>query len=186
MAEIKSYKPEHRQAVRQICLETGPNSALTDPKMREYILSAYCDYYIENEPQNAFVLTDDSEMAQGYILCAENFKAYSKAFRPYLKKILKTGFVNCLEAFGEYLAYAVYSKKYPSHLHIDLNSGFRGGGNGSKMIQMLLEKLKSNGSKGVMLIVGTGNVKAIKFYKKNGFKVLRRIGEGTVMAKELN
>ena len=54
------------------------------------------------------------------------------------------------------------------------------------MIQMLLDKLKSNGSKGVMLIVGTGNVKAIKFYKKNGFKVLRRIGEGTVMAKELN
>ena len=46
--------------------------------------------------------------------------------------------------------------------------------------------MKANGAKAIMLVVGTGNVRGINFYKKNGFKIKASFkNSGTVMAKEL-
>ena len=49
----------------------------------------------------------------------------------------------------------------------------------------LLSHLKSEGVKAVMLIVGSGNKPAVRFYKRNGFKVLISAFGGTVMGLKL-
>ena len=186
MVTVKKYEPKYYKDVQQVCLNTGPDSALTDPKMRDYILYTFCNYYIEQEPENVFVLVDDNDVAQGYVFGSLKFKNYLKNFKPYLKEVRKTGRENYFEAVAEVIAHGVYSIKYPSHLHIDINEPFRGNGNGSKMITALTDHLKSKGSKAVMLIVGTGNTRGINFYKKNGFKIKATLkNSGTVMAKEL-
>ncbi len=182
---IKPYEKKYKTDVQQVCINTGPKSAVTDPKIREYILSAFCNYYIEQEGQNCLVLVDENDAAQGYILCSENFKEFSKNFAPYLNKIKKCGTQNYIEVLGEVLATGFFAKKYPAHLHIDLNEQCRNGGYGSKMIGMLCENLKAKGICGVMLVVGSGNTDAIRFYKKNGFRKLLSAFGGTVMAKEL-
>ena len=182
---IKPYEEKYKADVQQVCINTGPDAAATDPKTREYILSAFCDYYVEQEGENALVLVDESDKAQGYILCAESFNQFRKNFNPYLRKIRKCGFSFCIEALGEMLATGIFAKKYPAHLHIDLNEQCRNGGYGSKMIEMLCENLKSKGICGIMLVVGSGNTDAIRFYKKNGFRKLLNAFGGTVMAKEL-
>lgn len=185
MFVIRPYEEKYKKNVQQVCINTGPDSAATDDKIREYILSAYCDYYIEQESQNCLVLVDENDAAQGYILCAENFKRFRRNFAPYLRKIKKCGFINYVEVIGEVLISGLFSKKYPAHLHIDLNEQCRNGGYGSKMVGMLCESLKSKGICGIMLVVGSGNTDAIRFYKKNGFRKLLSACGGTVMAKEL-
>lgn len=186
MVIIKGYEAKYREHVQQVCITTGPDEAATDPKVREYILNTFCNYYIEQESENAFVLVDETDTAQGYVLGALSFRKFFKNMKPYLKSVKKTGNKNYFSAVTEILAHSVFSFKYPSHLHIDINKDFRGNGNGSKLIATLTENLRKQGSKGVMLIVGSHNTKAIKFYKKNGFRTLLSLkNSGTVMAKEL-
>ena len=149
---IRPYEEKYKSDVQQVCLNTGPKSALTDPVMREYILSAFCDYYIDQESENVLVLIDEDDKAQGYILCSESFRKFKKGFIPYLKKIRKSGFMNYVEILGEIVGTGIFSKKYPAHLHIDLNEQCRNGGYGSKMTEMLCDSLKKKGIPGIMLI----------------------------------
>ena len=186
MVTVKSYEPKYYKDVQQVCLNTGPESALTDPTMRDFILFTFCNYYLEQEPENVFVLVDENDIAQGYVFGAMNFRKYLNNFKPYLKTVKKLGKEYYRDAIGEILAHAVFSVKYPSHLHIDINEPFRGNGNGSKMVSTLTEHMKTNGAKAIMLVVGTSNKRGINFYKKNGFKIITSFkSSGTVMAKEL-
>lgn len=185
MLEIKPYKEKYFEDVRQVCVNTGPVEAKTDAAAREHLLAVYCDYYCEKEPRNVFVLVDENDIAQGYILCAENFRDYRKNFAPYMKKLRKSGIGNCVLPLGEQIVYSFFGRKYPAHLHIDINPELTGGGNGTRLMQTLLKHLKAKGVRGVMLIVGSVNTVAIRFYKRNGFKILCSLCGGTAMAKEL-
>ncbi len=187
MVVIKKYEPKYFDDVRQVCINTGPKEASTDPNMRDFILFTFCDYYLEQEPENVFILVDEeTDTAQGYVFGARDFKTYLKNIKPYLAKVKKTGKAFYRDAIGEILGHAIYSLKYPAHLHIDINAPFRGNGNGSRMISTLTEHMKkTHGVKAIMLIVGTSNKRGINFYKKNGFKKIRVLKGGTVMAKEL-
>lgn len=187
MVTIKNYEEKYRDDVRMVCLKTGPGSALTDKKMHDYILGTYCDYYIEREPQNVLVLVDENDKAQGYCFGATNFGRYIKAFKPYLKKVRKTGAMNYISALAEIFGHRIFAKKYPAHIHIDLNEGFRGNGNGSEMVKRQLENLKKQEAKGVMLITGAGNTGAIKFYSRLGFRTILHLkkADAEIMAKEL-
>lgn len=185
MLEIKKFDKKYLEDVRQVCINTGPEEAKNNSAEKEKLLAVYCDYYCEQEPQNVFILVDENDTAQGYILCAENAKNYCKNFAPYMQKLRKHGIGACVIPLGEQFIYKFFAKKYPAHLHIDINREFTGNGNGTKMMQTLLEHLKNKGVKGVMLIVGAHNTAAVRFYKRNGFKVLCSLGGGTAMAKEL-
>lgn len=185
MVEIRRFEEKYIENVRQVCVNTGPIAARTDPVEREKLLAVYCDYYCEKEPQNVFVLVDESDTAQGYILCAEDIRTYRKAFAPYMQKLRKFGIKECFIPWGEEFIYRFFSKKYPAHLHVDINKPFRGNGNGTRLMETLLGHLKSKNVKGVMLIVGSHNTAAIRFYKRNGFKILCSLFGGTAMAKEL-
>ena len=185
MIEIKSFETKYCEDIRQVCINTGPDAAKTDPAEKEKLLAEYCDYYCQSEPENVFVLVDENDKAQGYILCSEDIKKYRKGFAPYMQVIRRHGVGACVIPWGEQIIYRFFGKKYPAHLHIDINESFRGNGNGSQMMQTLLTHLRSKGVRGVMLIVGAHNTAAVRFYKRNGFRVLCSLGGGTAMAKEL-
>lgn len=185
MVTIKRYEPKYKEDVRQVCINTGPSEASTDPKMRDFILFTFCDYYCEQEPDNVFVLVDENDRAQGYCFAALDFKAYKKAFKPYMKKVKEIGANFYLETKGEVLLHELYSGKYPAHLHIDINAPFRGNGNGSRMVAAQLDNIRSKGAKGIMLVVGASNTRGINFYEKNGFESIKKYAGGLVMAREL-
>ncbi len=185
MVRIAPFEEKYKKDVQQVCLNTGPKEALTDKNTADYILNTFCNYYCECETENTFVLVDENDRGQGYVFCASNFRKYIKDFKQYLPVIKKTGKENYIEALGEVFATMIFSVVYPAHMHIDLNEGFRGSGNGSAMVQKELALQRSKGVKGIMLIVGTGNTGAQKFYKKNGFKKIVSMRDGTVMAQRL-
>ena len=178
--QIRPYKETDKNNFRHICLATSVGTDAPE-KEQSFILKLYCDYYIEQEPENCFALADDNDNAVGYILCSENMKRYIKATKPYRAEIKKLGFIRYLYSWGEIIAHLPAAKKCRAHMHIDILSDYQHKGYGTKLIDALKENLSSKGINSVMLVVNTSNKNAVRFYKKNGFRSFLNFGKGILM-----
>lgn len=178
--QIRPYKETDKNNFRKICIATSVGSDAPEKEQR-FILELYCDYYIEQEPENCFALADDNDEAVGYILCSENMKRYIKEMKPYRESIRKLGFFRYLYSWGEIIGHLPASKKCKAHMHIDILSDYQHKGYGTQLINALRENLSSKGINSVMLVVSANNKNAVRFYKKNGFKAFLNFGKGILM-----
>lgn len=184
MNRIRKYESEDRENLKKICIETSglPTETETD---RKFLFLMYNDYYAEKEPDNVFVAVNDEDEAVGYILCAEDFGKYLSVFRKtYLPEIRKLGFKYYFMAMGEIGVHKLFAKKFKAHLHIDILSECQGKGTGTALMNELKNHLKSKGINKLMLSCGMGNKLAIKFYKKNNFRIHRNIMGSCIMVSE--
>lgn len=183
---IRPYEAKDKENIRFICLETA-NKANGSEYERNFLLNTYCDYYIENEPHNCFVAADENDKAVGYILCTENFDAFSKIFfTKYTENYIKFKGIYRLALKASVIEQKKYKTDYPAHLHIDLLPEYQQKGLGRQLIDTLCNHLKSKGVKGVMLSVFVGNKGAIRFYEKCGFTRVKKEITSIVFAKKLN
>ncbi len=184
MNRIRKYESKDRDNLKKICIETSGLPTETE-KDRSFLFLMYNDYYAEIEPQNVFVAVNENDEAVGYILCAEDFEKYLSVFKKaYLSEIKKLGFKYYFMALGEISVHRLFSKKYKAHLHIDILSECQGKGTGTALMNELKRHLKSKGINKLMLSCGMGNKSAIKFYKKNNFRLLRNIMGSCIMVSE--
>jgi ribosomal protein S18 acetylase RimI-like enzyme len=147
--------------------------------MKEFLLTAFCDYYIEKEPQNCFVVADDQK-AFGYILCAENSKAWSELFsKEYVGKLSNLSLQQYCE--GTIATPLKFADQYPAHLHIDILPDCQRMGIGTKLMDALVSHLRDKNIPGLMFSVARTNVSAQAFYKKYGFAVLEERENEIVM-----
>lgn len=177
--QIRPYEPKDFDDVRFICLNSEGPCDLNEAE-RHYILTTYCDYYIEREPQNCFVAADDNDRAVGYVLCAADYDPYRTVFlAEYLPRIPAQHLQMRFGARGSTVLQNKYKAEYPAHLHIDVLPEYQRGGLGSKMVDALRARLRETGAPGVMLTVGTGNKVGRSFYEKYGFTFLETVGGDT-------
>ena len=55
--------------------------------MKRVLLTVFCHYYIEQEPQHCFVAVNEEDEAVGYVLCAADFMTWEEKFTElYMKK----------------------------------------------------------------------------------------------------
>lgn len=178
MPNVRSYEEKDKPYVQKVCLENA-GGAIINADYRKFILTMFCNYYIECEPSTCFVAVDDNDRAVGYVICAKNFDAYLKRFfKDYFPNIplkYKPG------ALAEILAHAIYRKSYPAHLHIDISSEFQRRGLGHRLIDALTAALGEYDVRSVMLVVGSGNEQGRNFYKKYGFKEIGNLSAGIAM-----
>ena len=185
MITIRKYQEKDKERLREICIKTSRLPIETEAQ-RQYLYLMYNDYYTEVEGENCFVAADENDVAVGYILCAENFSKYSKVFRKlYLPEIKKLGMNFYFMAIGEMAAHFLYSKKYPAHLHIDILDVCQGQGVGTRLMNELKNHLKSKNVPALMLSCGGDNTMAVKFYKKNSFKVVKNLAGSYIMGIDL-
>lgn len=170
--EIRKYKSKDYENFRNICIETASEGMRSTEAKKKMLTLTYCEYYTERESSVCFALADDSDSAVGYIICASDNKRYAKAFAPYVRKIAKYSLIQASGAYFGARIYKPYYKDYPAHLHIDILPEYQHLGYGTKLMNALKEELQSRNIGGVMLSVSAHNENAVKFYKKNGFKVL--------------
>lgn len=182
--QTEKYNDKYRQDVQYVCLKTGPDEAPYDERVGTYILNCYCNYYIDWEKNNCFVLTDNDK-AVGYVLCAPYYKKYRQKSADYIKTAKKYAGKDRNEIRAEQFALRLFSKKYPAHLHIDILEQYTGKGSGTALMKTLLGHLKNTGVKGVMLIVGSGNKEAQRFYSRLGFKTKINAFGAKVMTMKL-
>ena len=181
--KIRKYQADDKDSCQRICLETflGKRS----PKTDKMLLLLYNDYYLEKEPLNAFVLTDDERVC-GYILTSESFPEYREIFiNEYLSSLKKLSLKQYLLKKISLFIEGKIAKRFPSHLHIDILSPYTGKGSGSEMLGLALNALREKGVKGIFLGVGSNNRKAVKFYLKQGFRKKLRLPSVIYMVKEL-
>jgi len=64
---------------------------------------------------------------------------------------------------------------YPAHLHIDILAPYQHQGIGSKLISLYENHVKSHNVPGIHLDTSNKNFKAIPFYFKHGYKIIRKL-----------
>ncbi len=165
---IRKFEKKDFENVEYVCLNSEGN-VLSD-ELGRFILHTFCDYYLEHEPENCFVV-DDNGRAVGYIICAENYDTYKEIFdKEYLPLTKDCGEELYQWALVSTVLQQKYKEDYPAHLHIDLLPEYQRQGWGGKLLRTLFDHLRSKGIKGVMLTAGTDNTTAGNFYKKYGFE----------------
>lgn len=182
---IRKYEPEDRAQVVKICLHNADLEDASSP-IGEFIYQMFCSYYVDIEPENCFVAVDDNDVPFGYVYGAADFDRYAVQFENYLKTIREIDGGKYLpDALVEMYNHYIYKNEYPAHLHIDLLENGRGSGVGSALIKKYCENIKSRGINGVMLIVGSDNIRGRNFYEKNGFTLLADKHSGAAYGKKL-
>lgn len=185
MIGIRKYQPKDKPAVRHILIETSrlPVETEKDIKLLELL---YNDFYTEVTPEYCFVAVNEKDEAVGYIICAPDYKSFRRKFMKfYLPEIKELGMKYYFQAFMDVMGHALYAHKYPAHLHINVLNMCQGQGTGTHLMNALKDELRKSGIKGLMLSCAADNDGAIRFYKRNDFKVLSVISGGCMMAVEL-
>ncbi len=173
--KIRPYEARDKEDVR-FALFNSDGPCKSTKRGINFSLAVYCDYYIEKEPENCFVAADDNDKAIGYIICAEDFDVFKKRFvAEYYPKIKSWEFRRRKSALRSIIPHEKYKEDYPAHLHIDILPEYQRMGLGHKMTDVLLERLKNKGVKGVMLTTWIKNEKGRGFYDKYGFTLLEEM-----------
>ena len=179
---IRPYEAGDEDACYRVCLETGNfgvdgTHLFDDPKLLGHI---YTGPYLKLVPELAFVL-EDNEGVCGYALGALDSEAfysqveaewypalrdqYPEPTGPKENWTLDEGLCNTIhhpptpKLFDEYTA----------HLHIDIIERGQGKKMGRKMMDVLLDELRAQGSTGVHFGVSHRNKNAQGFYHNYGF-----------------
>ncbi len=191
---IRDYAAKDREAAFYICMKTGDHGADGEAFFREdpdALGRVYVEPYLQFEPGLALVLEDDSGVC-GYALGAsdtrEFYQRYDREIRPHLvaKFAEPLGDSSAWNRVQEthhsyhhpdYVLPEPYDQ-YPAHLHIDLLPRAQGSGWGRKLIETLLDRLRTLDVAGVHLGMSGVNHTAYGFYRHLGFEELKRTGSG--------
>ena len=182
--KVVPYSPEHIDELRAICIEQASERARTDETYGHFTLLMYCDPYLEHGV--AYMLLDDDGVARGYVLAAEDVQQWRRNFEPYRQQILALGPEYQQRIAGELAFYEKVADEYPAHLHIDISEDYTGGGNGRKLMEALLARLREDGVAGVAFGVSATNERAIGFYRHMGFEPLENFDDGHTFCMKLS
>ena len=174
-------------AVYRICLRTadiGDDASATedDPDAAGHI---YAGPYVALEPQHAFVLDGPNGVA-GYAVGVLDTNAfYERMERDWLpalrRHIPNPGPDESRWRGSDARRWKIHQRqsepawlleRYPSHAHINLYAEARGGGNGRRILEAVMQTLVDAGSPGIHLGVARHNVKALAFYRALGLEQL--------------
>ena len=182
MPTVRPYQEKDKELVQNLCLRNA-DCMDSSEETKKFILTMYCNYYIEQEPCNCFVAVNDNDEAVGYIICSESYDNYERIFNDnYLNQCAALGPKRYVDAKLDLLSHSMFKKEYPTHFHIDIDDNYQRMGIGSLLISTLKAHLRKKNINGMMMVCGEDNDNAIKFYKKNGFRDLITTKMGHAMA----
>ena len=171
---VRPYEAKDKEDVRFICLNSeGPCEE--SEEFQRYILTTYCDYYIEKEPYNCFVAANEEDRAVGYIICTENFDAFLQCFTDEYAEKMKYNKYLYKATLRSVKLQKTFKELYPAHLHIDVLPEYQRQGLGHQLVDRLCAHLKAKNVPGVMLTVGSSNEVGQSFYNKYGFTKLKTV-----------
>ena len=184
--KIRPYEEKDRENVRFVCLNSeGPCDMNATGQF--FILTTYCDYYIECEPENCFVAADENDRAVGYIICTEDYDTFRPRFlEEYLPRLDKLGPHYRISAKNSTRLQEKHKAEYPAHMHIDLLPEYQRMGIGSQLVDTLAAHLKAKKIPGVMLTVGSSNQVGQNFYRKYGFTQIDKMPGDIAFGLKIN
>jgi ribosomal protein S18 acetylase RimI-like enzyme len=179
--DIRPYHPSDLYMLYRICLLTGDSgkdaSAMyRDPELLGHV---YAAPYAHFEPDLCFILTRDNAPI-GYVLGTRDstqfFARCEAEWYPQLRQRYPkpadddtSPDASMIRSIHTIKSVFAEREPYPAHLHIDLLPAGQGQGQGRRMMQTFLNRLRELRISGVSLGVGRRNTGAIGFYERMGF-----------------
>ncbi len=193
---IRTIRPEDKGQIITITWKTGlfgedltGRHIVPDKKLFSYL---YSWYYVTYEPENCFVAEVDGEIA-GYIIGTSDTRRQRMRFQSsMIPKIYKR--VLYLQKFGllydqsalDWINGTLHEEvrsyqeplpdmvdQYPAHLHLNVLPRYQRLGIGQSLLERFIEKMREADADGIHLITTSINRKAVPFYKKNGFDIVK-------------
>ena len=186
MAEIRSYKPQDRSALRQICCDTADAGRPSENFFpdREVLADLVTKYYTECEPESAFVADKNGEVV-GYITGCMDTQRFTQAmtwqivpvtfvkalfrgvlWHPQTVRLVRTNLGLWLKSdHGNQETL----RDYPAHLHVNVRDGFRGQKLGHRLVETFCELAQKAKARGVHARVSAENAPAGHFFEELGF-----------------
>ena len=200
-APIRSAHGSDLPYFYDICLKTGncgknAEGLFSDPYL---IGQYYAAPYLFHDPALCFIAESCGRPA-GYIIGAADTTAFDSWFESEWLPILRRRYpperpaVSAIE--GALIAAvnrrveppnhieAPWYPRHPAHLHIDLLPELQGQGCGRALVERFFEAMRQLSVPGIHLGVDGRNAKAIAFYRKIGFVLLREESWGLTMGLE--
>jgi len=193
---IREFHSSDLVMLYRICLETGDDGGDATGQIDADLLGHfYAGPYAVLEPELCFILTRDGAPC-GYILgTADSIEFAGRCEREWwdplrAKYALPDRRDRSREAMVIRELHSGYqapelASDYPAHLHIDLLPEGQGVGQGPYLIDRFLKKLGDDNVKGIHLDVSRGNERAMTFYPKLGFKLLKESTAGVTYGMKL-
>ncbi len=185
---IRPFQKTDREAVFRIGADTAFFGAPIEAYMedRHAFLDAFYAYYTDVEPEHVWVACADGEVVGFITGCVDSRSQSRKYVRSVLPK-LAGNFLKGKYRLGK-LTFAymggivggfirrefthVNWNVYPAHLHINVDSSWRGYKLGQRLMQAYLDQLRGLGVKGVYLDTTSLNEVACRMYEKFGFHIV--------------
>ena len=185
---IRPYQPKDRESVFRIAADTAFFGAPIEAYMedRNVFLDAFYAYYTDLEPEHAWVACAGDGVV-GFLTGCVDGDEHDRKFRRFILPGLIGNLLRGKYRFGKrsfrYIAGLVGGllrgefpqvdgKTYPAHLHINVDSAWRGRRLGQRLMETYLRQLCELGVPGVSLETTSLNEVACKMYEKMGFRLL--------------
>lgn len=185
---IRPYQPEDRRSVFRIGADTAffgdPIEAYMED--RNVFLDAFYAYYTDLEPEHTWVACAD-EAVVGFLTGCIDSRSHGRKYRRYILPGLIANILRGRYRFGKrslgYLTGMLGGvlrgelthtdlDLYPAHLHINVDSAWRGNRLGQRLMEVYLQQLRDLRVKGVYLDTTSLNEAACRLYEKMGFRLL--------------
>ncbi len=185
---VRPFQKDDRQAVFRIGGDTAffgePIEAYMED--RNAFLDAFYAYYTDIEPEHSWVACADNEVV-GFLTGCIDTRVYNRKIRDVIVPRVIRNVLGGKYHFGKlslkYLSGMaggwlrreftyVDIKIYPAHLHINVDSKWRGYKLGRRLMEAYLEQLNKLGIPGVHLDTTSLNEIACRMYEKMGFMLL--------------
>lgn len=193
MAKIEPYQEADREGLFSVCHRTGFFGEDASPQFKDAYLFGLiiASYYIDYEPENCLVVKEGDKVV-GYINGTTDTISEKEKFEHHIlprviSRMLKYTifhspkdvlFIVEHKIRGEsecdrYLYSDELLEGYPSHLHINLLPDYQRKGLGTQLMDCFEEKMRAKGVVGLRLDTTSENRKAIPFYGKRGYTILK-------------
>ena len=193
MTQIMPYDKGDRKSVFDVCYKTGFFGEDASPHFKDIELFGliFTSYYIDHEPENAFMAKDGDNVA-GYIIGTDDTIAQRENFdRLVIPKVARRMFGHTLlhhprdfffilrlkniSEFEDKIYTPDFLERYPAHLHINLLPDYQRKGIGKRLMADFEDRMRMLDVQGIHLITSTENRKAVPFYKKFGYELIKEL-----------
>ena len=184
MLEVRRYRSEDREGVRQVCVETAFLGSSILPQYRDAASFAdmFTAYYTDHEPESAWVVVDDGRVV-GYLLgCLDSHACPDPewvAFKHIVRRWLwlRPGTANfCFRSLFDVVhdlgptRPPVDYARWPAHAHLDLLPEARKGAIALRLFRLWLDRARERGAAGIWGVSFLENEPATLLHRAMGFR----------------
>lgn len=150
--------------MRYLAHSDMPNDAMSA------VCAVRCDYYIDLEPENGFVVADEFDKPVGYILCAVNRERFNNVYPSCITQLRRSNYRMYSEQKKLFKLSGNIPSGYTARFTINVLPSFRGKGRGKALVERLTEHLRGMGIDGMYTVSESDSVSA--FCERLGFEKL--------------